>query len=472
MYNEHQKRLYHLVAVLADLLAITGGYAAFLLYYLIIFKPRPEKLLADRLLPYAYLYVTIFLGWWLIGYLYLNPSRRWSPWREEAGRIAKAGLVVFIALGLIDFLARLNLSRLLLVGMPVAMVAALMAERLGERWVLAHTRKRGRNLRRALMVGDGLIGARFLDNLAEHPELGVRVIGFLNDEEAPDLVARGANRIGSIKDLLHVFHDRVVDIVIMALPLEHPEFQSCVFAAETEGKEVKILLSNFGARLAKASTSDFFGQALLSLSTGPRDPLPLYTKRTMDLLISGVGLLLTSPLLALVAVAIKLDSPAGSVFFVQNRLGLQGRPFRLIKFRTMVPEADHLKKSLRHLNEMSGPMFKIQNDPRVTRLGRFLRKYSLDELPQLWNVLKGEMSLVGPRPSLPDEVLAFEAHHRRRLSFRPGLTCLWQVAGRNQVDFSDWMGLDLEYVDRWSLGLDVQILARTLPAIFTSRGAS
>ena len=191
----------------------------------------------------------------------------------------------------------------------------------------------------------------------------------------------------------------------------------------------------------------------------------------LDAAISLAVLILLCPLMALVALLIKLTSP-GPVLFVQNRVGMNQRQFKLYKFRSMVADAEDRKFALEHLNERDGPAFKIENDPRITRIGRFLRKTSIDELPQLFNVLSGEMSLVGPRPPLPDEVRKYEWLFRKRLSVKPGITCIWQISGRNSVSFDRWMQMDHEYIENWSLWLDLKILFKTIPAVLTSRGAS
>ena len=193
-------------------------------------------------------------------------------------------------------------------------------------------------------------------------------------------------------------------------------------------------------------------------------------KRLVDLVVASILLIIFSPLLFFMAVLIKFTSP-GPVFYRQDRCGLDGVNFQLIKLRTMVDGAEDKLFEVKHMNEMSEPVFKIQNDPRITSLGRGLRKFSIDELPQFWNVIRGEMSLVGPRASLPREVQHYVANQRRRLSVRPGITCLWQVSGRNEIDFEDWMELDLQYVDNWSFWLDISILFKTIPAVLTARGA-
>ena len=209
---------------------------------------------------------------------------------------------------------------------------------------------------------------------------------------------------------------------------------------------------------------------LITFSTVPEHSLEIVAKRAVDFFVAALGLILLSPVLALIAAAIKFTSQ-GPVFYRQVRCGLHGRRFRLVKFRTMIHGAEDRLWEIRHLNEMDGPVFKMRNDPRVTPLGRFLRKFSIDELPQLWNVIKGEMSIVGPRAPLPEEVEHYAIGQRRRLSVKPGITCLWQVSGRSDISFQKWMEMDLQYIDNWSFWLDLRIMLKTIPAVFTGRGA-
>jgi len=209
---------------------------------------------------------------------------------------------------------------------------------------------------------------------------------------------------------------------------------------------------------------------MLRFSRAPSDHLALAVKRAFDVVASALALLVLAPVFAATAIAIKLDSQ-GPVFFRQRRVGLNGRTFQILKFRSMYVDAEARLEQLRARNEMTGPVFKMANDPRVTRVGRLIRKTSLDEFPQFWNVLLGDMSVVGPRPPLPAEVRKYRQWQRRRLSMKPGLTCIWQVSGRNQIDFERWMELDLEYIDDWSLWRDLHICLRTIPAVLTARGA-
>jgi exopolysaccharide biosynthesis polyprenyl glycosylphosphotransferase len=195
------------------------------------------------------------------------------------------------------------------------------------------------------------------------------------------------------------------------------------------------------------------------------------TKRIFDVVIAGLLVIILSPLAIVVSMLIKITSK-GSIFYIQERIGYNGRLFKCIKFRTMVENADELKKDLIQFNEIAGPVFKIKKDPRITKIGRILRKTSIDELPQLINVIKGDMSLVGPRPPIPSEVNEYELRDRRRLSIRPGITCIWQIEGRNSISFDQWMELDKQYIDNWSLWLDLKILAKTIPAVFKGSGAA
>jgi exopolysaccharide biosynthesis polyprenyl glycosylphosphotransferase len=226
----------------------------------------------------------------------------------------------------------------------------------------------------------------------------------------------------------------------------------------------------FATRIAARNVEDLDGIPLLSLETTPSDIVPLAAKRAFDLVLSSAALLVLAPVFLVFAVAIRLESP-GPVLFRQRRVGVNGREFMLYKFRSMYQDAEARLESLRARNEVSGPVFKIRDDPRVTRVGRFMRRTSIDELPQFWNVLRGEMSVVGPRPPLPAEVKQYQRWQVRRLSMKPGITCIWQVSGRSHISFERWMELDLQYIDNWSLWRDVKILARTIPAVLTGRGA-
>jgi exopolysaccharide biosynthesis polyprenyl glycosylphosphotransferase len=267
--------------------------------------------------------------------------------------------------------------------------------------------------------------------------------------------------------------EKSVDIVVFSLNERIiPQVQEALLACEAEGVEAWVSANFIQTLFTRVQFDQFAGQPLLIYRTTPSISWELVLKRLLDMGGSAVLLVVTLPIMLCVALAVRLDSK-GPVFFSQNRSGLRGRAFRMYKFRTMVTNAEQGRAELEDRNEMSGPVFKVKNDPRVTQVGRFLRKTSLDELPQLWNVLRGEMSLVGPRPLPLYETANFgDLTQRRRMSVRPGLTCLWQVRGRNKItDFKEWVVLDLEYIDRWSLWLDLTILLRTVPVVLFGWGA-
>jgi len=265
----------------------------------------------------------------------------------------------------------------------------------------------------------------------------------------------------------------VVDEIIFvgAQPQDNRQFQEVLKLCEELGIRTRIAADFFPTSTSRVSLDFLEELPLITFSTAPDQSVALVVKRIMDCVLASALLALAAPFLLLIMGLIKFTSP-GSVFYRQVRRGLYGREFRLVKFRSMVEGAEDQLREIRHLNEMDGPVFKMRKDPRVTPLGRILRRYSIDELPQLANVLRGEMSLVGPRAPLPEEVRHYSRSQRRRLSVKPGITCLWQISGRNELDFEKWMKLDLQYIDQWSLKLDLWILLKTIPAVVWGRGAS
>jgi exopolysaccharide biosynthesis polyprenyl glycosylphosphotransferase len=281
------------------------------------------------------------------------------------------------------------------------------------------------------------------------------------------------NQMGA-QELIQMLHEHsAYGVILSARHTYFDQIENVIKACETEGVEVWLMADFFATQISRTSVDEMLGRPLLIFRTTPETSWHSLAKVLVDFFGSLVLLVLTCWwLFPAIAIAIKLSS-RGPVFFKQQRSGQNGRPFMLYKFRTMVTNAEQYQHELAAMNEMRGPVFKVTKDPRITPVGKFLRKYSLDELPQLWNVLRGEMSLVGPRPLPVDEVRRFsDLAHRRRLSVKPGLTCLWQIAGRNQIfDFKDWVRLDLEYIDNWSLWLDFKILLLTIPAVFRGTGA-
>ena len=325
---------------------------------------------------------------------------------------------------------------------------------------------------RVVIAGTGPRARAVADMLLDSPELDTSIEGFLDYRRKDLWRYRDIPLLGHPEQLGSIIADNQVDAVIMACDRRDiPQTTSLFTTAERMGTPVVVLADMYHPNIAHPVTATLGDISTVTYRAVPESKLQLLFKDIIDRIGAFVGLVLLSPLLLLTAVIIKLESK-GPVFFVQKRSGVNGKLFTLYKFRTMCSDAERLKKQLLKQNEMSGPAFKIRNDPRITKVGRILRKYSIDELPQLFNVLRGEMSLVGPRPPLPSEVSKYKQWQHRKLSVKPGLTCLWQVNGRNNIDFENWMRLDLEYIDNWSVWLDTKILAKTIPAVMRADGAS
>lgn len=336
-------------------------------------------------------------------------------------------------------------------------------------WRGLHRRRQSRNasadeVRNVLIVGAGATGRRLASSLQAHPSEGRTLYGFLDDE-----YPLGNGVIGRIKDLARLARTGFVDEVILAAPREPGLTQEIVQQAARLRLDVEIVPELFGCKLAEDDLERVGDFPMICLHAERLPGAALFLKRLVDVAGAGLALLSLFPLLALIALLVKLESP-GPLLYCAQRAGRKGRLFRCYKFRTMVSNAESLKDRLRENNERSGPIFKIAADPRITRLGRFLRRYSLDELPQLWNVLKGDMSLVGPRPHPADEYAAYEIEHLARLDVTPGITGLWQVTARRDASFQRAMELDREYIRSWSLGADARILAKTVLAVVRGSG--
>ena len=339
-----------------------------------------------------------------------------------------------------------------------SIIALFIKDRLFQAF-LRHRARSGREVTDVLLVGPEDRNAEFAGLLDEHPEWSLRIVDRLN---------LTGNLLTELPAMLHRYP--VGCVVFNVTQTAFSEIEKAILACEVEGVEAWLVADFFKTSIARATVDDFYGKPLLIFRTTPEISWQLVCKRIIDVTGSAIGLLILGPLVMLpVAIGLKLTSP-GPVLFKQKRSGLRGRLFTMYKFRSMVTNAEMLKAELEVFNEMTGPVFKIRDDPRITPLGRFLRRTSIDELPQLWNVLVGDMSLVGPRPPIPSEVQQYDPWHRRRLSMKPGLTCIWQISGRNRIGFDQWMKLDMQYIDNWSLWLDLKILVRTLPAILSGLG--
>jgi exopolysaccharide biosynthesis polyprenyl glycosylphosphotransferase len=400
-------------------------------------------------------------------------SHRTLPLFEEIWAVAKVAFGGTALLTLLVYGIRLEfVSRWLLAVFAVVNFFFLAGERVALRLLSRWVRSRGYNFRTVLLVGTGPKASQLADFMEGHPHWGFRVLGYLDDDNGGEI--RRSNRwacVGRIGDLETVLGREVIDEVIFVIEKgKLGDYEHALLVAERHGVRAHVSLDIFPHVLAHPVLEELDGIPLLTFTTTPSNPAQLVVKRAIDLGFSLVLFLLTLPIQALAALAIKLTSP-GPIFFRQVRCGLNGRHFTLLKFRTMEAKAEERLLEIAHLNEMTGPVFKAAHDPRLTPVGRLLRRLSIDEIPQLWNVIVGDMSLVGPRPPLPEEVARYEPWQRRRLSMSPGLTCLWQVSGRSELDFDRWMALDLKYIDTWSPILDLKILLKTVPAVLTGRGA-
>jgi len=388
--------------------------------------------------------------------------------------ILKSAVLGFIIFGSFTYIFRLTyVSRLLIFYIFSLTAIFLSIEKIILILFFRYVRRKGLNYRNLLIVGTGKRAQRFIKLVKGHSEWGLRIIGLVDDEESKrGEVIEGYKVLGSFKDVPDIIHNNVVDEVVFVVPRAWlGKIEEIMHFCESEGLKVSVAVDYFELKFSKAKQTDLHGFPLLTFESTPDRVGQLFIKRVTDIVVSILALIFCAPLLIVISLLVKW-SLQGPVIFKQTRCGFNWRQFTLYKFRTMVEDAEEKQQELAGFNEMKGPVFKLANDPRLTKIGRFLRRYSLDELPQFWNVLKGDMSLVGPRPPLPSEVQQYAPMQRRRLSMRPGLTCLWQIRGRNQIsDFDEWVKLDLEYIDNWYLGLDFIILFRTIYVVLTGKGA-
>ncbi len=408
---------------------------------------------------------------------------------QQFARITTAVGVAFLALVLLIWsFQQHQFSRTLLVGFLLASWAALLLAHRGLVWRLRRARVAERDLKKILVIGQLEDARPLVAHLAEHPQLPVRLLGLVLAEADPEAFSAPSEYgeqeedsephpddpavLGALDDLPDLLAQRDVHQVFMVgWRWDTSTLRRVAAQCGELGVRFSFNVSFLGLRLGPAHIEELGDWTTLTFSQTPTAAVALLFKRLFDVVASGLGLLALSPLLGTVAMIIKLQD-GGPVLFEQTRSGLYGRPFGMLKFRSMVMNAEKLRAELEAQNEMDGPVFKIKRDPRITRIGAFIRKTSIDELPQLWNVFRGDMSLVGPRPPIPAEVEQYERWQMRRLSMKPGITCIWQVSGRNQISFENWMKLDLEYIDNWSVWLDIKLLLMTAPVVLLQRGAS
>jgi len=400
-------------------------------------------------------------------------SMRTRSYIDILWAIVKSAALTFLAMGTaIYFFKHSQTSRLFLILFAGFSFGFILLEKTALFMSAHYVRRQGLNIRRLLIVGTGKRAQEFIKKIDGHPEWGFKILGAIDDEPGRGVRQVGRlNVVGCLDDIPKIFHKDAVDEVVFLVPRSRlNSLQDAIHNCETEGVVVTIAVDLFDTMLARSSVTELDGLPLLHFKTTHAREWELLVKRIFDFAASGFGILVLSPFFLITAILIKTTS-RGPVFYRQDRLGLHGRRFTLYKFRTMRIGAHDVLSDVTDLNSMTTPEFRKRKTKWITSIGRFLRKFSLDELPQLFNVFAGHMSIVGPRPTVPDEVEKYKTWHRRRFSMKPGITCLWQVNGRNNIAFEDWMKLDLEYLDNWSLWLDVKILVKTVPVVLFGIGA-
>ncbi|MEO8615307.1 MAG: sugar transferase [Luteolibacter sp.] len=424
--------------------------------------------------------IVLVTGWIIIFdyFIRYKADRLVALHTQVKNLVISAGLASFWLMVICAFFSIKSFNIVNILIFFVVITTLGIVSRLLVRVLLLSARRSGYNYRFLLVIGANDRAFEVAERINSKKELGYKIVGFVAESPEAGIAWKeqrptGWKLLGMLQDLKMILTQERADEIMVCLPVDarFSDITMIVQHARELGVVVRLMpnLAD-GSLLRNMYVEEFEDEYVVTLF---REQLlaQLLVKRLIDAMVSFAVLIVLLPLMFLVAVLIKLTSP-GPVFFVQNRVGMNQRQFRLYKFRSMVADAELRKLDLQHLNERDGPAFKIENDPRTTRIGRFIRKTSIDELPQLFNVLSGEMSLVGPRPPLPEEVKRYEWLFRKRLSVKPGITCIWQISGRNNVSFDRWMQMDHEYIENWSLWLDLKILFKTIPAVLLSRGAS
>jgi exopolysaccharide biosynthesis polyprenyl glycosylphosphotransferase len=469
MFGRHRKArvLFALSDVLIAALAFEAAYQTRVLLHL----ERAFYLTVERkaLVLAGALAAWVAIGLWLEVYEKLDIGNPRVILRDAARQCSYGVLCLIV----FEYVFRLDLSRFFLVLFSVYAWVLLLLFRLMAGRVVGVIRREFAAPHYVMVVGTGPRAVHLARGLEQSSEYGVRLRGFLSEGPVapPEIHLRASYKVLPIADLQSILRQHVVDEVIFAVGSQSlAELEEVFLMCDEEGVRTRVAVDFFPHVNSTVSLERFGETPLLTFSAAPYDEIRLLLKRLTDIAIAAAGLVVLAPFMAAIAILIRLTSP-GPAIFRQVRCGLNGRLFLFFKFRSMVQNAEELKKDLEHLN-VRETAFKIPRDPRLTGIGRFLRKFSIDEWPQLWNVLRGDMSLVGPRPAVPGEVEHYKRWQRRRLRMRPGLTCLWAISGRDNVDFETWMKLDMQYIDNWSLALDWKILLRTIPRVLTGRGAN
>ncbi|MCP4748556.1 MAG: sugar transferase [Desulfobacteraceae bacterium] len=422
---------------------------------------------------------TIFFMAYLIAWVYMSKRRqeyntkRILQLRYEALDVVRStSICIVIAMIPAFFIREYPLSRMFLILLWCIQTFSLSTIRIALRLFIRYIRKKGYNPRQILIIGKNYRSEVLLSNIFNSKEYGLNIAGYIDvHNNNNNRYMKNIDYLGDINRLETILRESIIDLVFITLPLKslYSEIEKIIAICEKMGVEVEMHAELFKVKISKSGISMFGGMKTINFYTSPQtDVGRIIVKRIIDISVSLTAIVILSPLFLITGMLIKFTSQ-GPIFFTQKRVGYNGRMFKLLKFRTMIKEAESMKKNLMSMNELDGPVFKIKQDPRITYVGAFLRKTSVDELPQLFNVLKGDMSLVGPRPPLPSEVNLYSIDDHRRLSVQQGITGLWQVSGRNNVPFDKWMELDREYIDKWSVWLDIKILLKTILVVLSTR---
>ncbi len=472
---ERYKRLLARLVILADILLINVAFAVsyWVRYELQWFRAVDEA----NYVPYSWyfpigLFLTVVL---LITYklegVYNQPRGR--SWLNEVYSVINGTTTGIIMVVVLFFFYRPYFySRLIFLYAATFIILFLGFSRLVKSIVLSQLRQRGFGVRKVLIVGAGEVGRTIMRTIVALPALGYQVVGFVDDNPEKGQSDIGNFKgLGSLDNLPHLIQEEAVDEVIITLPwMYHRKILSIMTQCKRQRVQARIVPDLFQISLSQVDVDDLGGIPMIGLKRISISGSKLVLKRALDVTLALLGFIVCSPAMILSALLIKLDSP-GPVLFKQTRVGKGGRQFTLYKFRSMRDGAEKEQEKLADLNEATGPIFKMRDDPRVTRLGKILRRTSLDELPQFYNILRGEMSFVGPRPPLPSEVEQYQEWHKRRLEASPGITGLWQASGRSQLTFDEMVLLDIYYIENWSPALDSMILLRTIPRVIFGDGA-
>ncbi|MBF0216407.1 MAG: sugar transferase [Candidatus Omnitrophica bacterium] len=425
----------------------------------------------SQYLPSLFLWIPI----WMLMF-YLNGKYRSFRRRSLADiffLVARTAVMSFLCFGGVAFLLKIQFfSRFFTVIFLVIACIFLVAE---QQLLILFSRRiwrKGYDDYNILIVGTGRRAGDFIKTVKDNPDWGYKILGLLDqDEERVGQTFYGVEVIEHLWNLKKILLSAVVDEVFFIVPrLQLHALQPYITLCELLGIKASVAANFYDLKIARVYQEEITGQPFMTFAVKYGMDFHLFLKRLIDIFGSLTAMVLASPILVTTAIMVKLTSP-GPVFFMQKRKTLNGRVFIMYKFRSMYKDAEQKLVEYMHLNEMDGPVFKIKDDPRITPIGKFIRKTSIDELPQLYNVLIGDMSLVGPRPPIPYEVTKYKIHQIRRLSMRGGITCLWQIRGRNMLSFDKWMEYDLEYIDNWSLLLDIKILLQTIPVVLFGSGA-